>query len=228
VQQARASISAIQARIADRVLRAPFAGRVGLRNISVGELVEVGDTIVTLDDSRRIKLDFSVPAVYLPELKPGLPIEARADALGDTPFRGELTSVDTRVDPVTRAVQVRAVLPNPDGRIVPGVLMRVDLLRNTRQALVIPEAALVPQGDRQFVLVRANKDGTDVAEKRPVQIGARLAGRVEVVEGLAAGEQVISHGAIKVKPGSAIRILAVDDGSTDLSAHIKGNTVQAP
>lgn len=228
VEQARASIGAIQARIADRVLRAPFAGRVGLRNISVGELVEVGDTIVTLDDTRQIKLDFTVPATYLAELKPGLPIEAHSEALGDTPYRGELTAVDSRVDPVTRAVQVRAVLPNAEGRIVPGVLMRVDVLRNTRPALVIPEAALVPQGEQQFVLVRSDKDGTAVATRKPIRIGARMAGRVEVVEGLAAGEQVITHGAIKVKPGDPIRILAVDDGQTDLSTYIQGKTLKAP
>jgi len=228
VAQARASIKAIQARIDDRTVRAPFAGKVGLRHISVGALVEVADPIVTLDDTQVIKLDFTVPAVFLAELHTGMPIEARARALGEQVHQGEVASIDSRVDPVTRSVRVRALLPNPDGQIVPGVLMRVDLLRNRREALVIPEAALLPEGDRQFVLVRVQRDGGDAVARRPVEIGARLAGRVEVTSGLAAGEQVVTHGAIKAKPGSAVRVLAVDDGSTDLSEIIKGKTLGEP
>jgi len=228
VAQARASIRAIQARIDDRTVRAPFAGKVGLRHVSVGALVEAADPIVTLDDTRVIKLDFTVPAVFLAELSTGMPIEASARALGDQVYQGTVSSVDSRVDPVTRSVRVRALLPNADGQIVPGVLMRVDLLRNRREALVIPEAALLPQGERQFVLVRSEKDGKDTVARRPVQIGARLAGRVEVIDGLSVGEQVVTHGAIKVKPGSAVRVLAVDDGSTELSEIIKGKTLGEP
>ena len=138
LEQAEASITAIKTRISDRVIRAPFDGIVGLRNISVGALVETGDLIATLDDTRQIKLDFSVPSVFLSELKPGLKIKARAVALDNREYMGEVKSIDSRVDPVTRSIQVRALLPNPDGSIIPGILMQVDLLRNTRQALVIP------------------------------------------------------------------------------------------
>ena len=227
VQQARASISAIQARIDDRTVRAPFAGIVGLRHISVGGLVEAGSAVLTLDDTSLIKLDFTVPEVFLPELRPGLKIEARAAALGlDHIYYGELKSIDSRVDPATRSLQVRALLPNSEGRIVPGILMQVDLLRNTRQAPVIPEAALLPQGEKQFVMVRAQKDGKDVANRKLVQIGARLAGRVEVVSGLQAGEQVLTHGNNKARPGGEIKVLAVDDGSQDISAIIKGKTLE--
>lgn len=104
--QADASITAIKARISDRVIRAPFDGVVGLRNISVGALVETGDLIATLDDISRIKLDFSVPAMFLGELKPGLKIKARAMTLGSQEFLGEVKSIDSRVDPVTRSVKV--------------------------------------------------------------------------------------------------------------------------
>ena len=145
----RCRITAIKARISDRVIRAPFDGVVGLRDISVGALVESGDLIAALDDTSQIKLDFSVPAVFLAELKPGLKIKAHATALGNKEYRGEVKSIDSRVDPVTRSVQVRAILPNPDGSILPGILMQVDLLRNTRQAIVIPEAALLPLANRQ-------------------------------------------------------------------------------
>ena len=221
LEQADASISVIKTRISDRIITAPFDGTVGLRNISVGALVETGDLIATLDDTRKIKLDFSVPSIFLAELKPGLKIKARAAALGNKEFLGEVKSIDSRIDPVTRSIQVRALLPNADGSIIPGILMQVDLLRNTRQARVIPEAALLPLADRQYVMVRVDKDGIDTVEKRQVKIGLRLPGYVEVLDGLSAGEQVVTHGNSKVQPGDKLDVMAVDDGSIDISSIIK-------
>ena len=220
--QADASISAIKARISDRVIRAPFDGMVGLRYISVGALVETGDLITTLDDTSQIKLDFSVPAMFLAELKPGLKIKARATALDNKEYLGEVKSIDSRVDPVTRSVQVRAVLQNPDGSILPGILMQVDLLRNTRQAIVIPEAALLPMANRQYVMVRVNKDGKDTVEKRDVEIGIRLPGYVEILAGLSSDEYVVTHGNSRLRPGDSLDVLAVDDGSVDIATIIKG------
>ncbi|NOQ88735.1 MAG: efflux RND transporter periplasmic adaptor subunit [Gammaproteobacteria bacterium] len=221
LEQAEAGITVIKSRISDRVIRAPFDGIVGLRNISVGALVETGDLIATLDDIRQIKLDFTVPSVFLDELKPGLKIKARAVALGNKEYLGEVKSINSRVDPVTRSIQVRALLPNPDGGILPGILMQVELLRNTRQALVIPEAALLPLADRQYVMLRVKKDGKDTVEKKQVKIGLRLPGYVEILDGLSANEQVVTHGNNKVKPGDVLDVLAVDDGSVDISSIIK-------
>lgn len=221
LEQADASITGIKTRISDRVIRAPFDGIVGLRNISVGALVETGDLIATLDDTRQIKLDFSVPSVFLTELKPGLKIRARAVALDDREYMGEVKSIDSRVDPVTRSIQVRALLPNPDGSIIPGILMQVDLLRNTRQALVIPEASLLPLADKQYVMLRVDKDGKDTVEKKQVHIGLRLPGYVEIINGLSEGEQVVTHGNSKVRPGDVLDVMAVDDGSVDIASIIK-------
>jgi membrane fusion protein (multidrug efflux system) len=222
LEQAEASINAIKTRISDRIIRAPFDGTVGLRNISVGALVETGDLIATLDDTSQIKLDFTVPAMFLAELRPGLKIKARATALDNREYLGEVKSINSRVDPVTRSVQVRAILPNPDGSIIPGILMQVDLLRNIRQALVIPEAALLPMADRQYVMVRVDKAGKDTVEKREVQIGIRLPGYVEILSGLTAGEYVVTHGNSKVRPGDSLDVLAVDDGSVDIATILKG------
>jgi membrane fusion protein (multidrug efflux system) len=222
LEQAEASINAIKTRISDRIIRAPFDGVVGLRNISRGALVETGDLIATLDDTSQIKLDFTVPAMFLAELQPGLKIRARATALGNREYRGEVKSIDSRVDPVTRSVQVRAILPNPDGSIIPGILMQVDLLRNIRQALVIPEASLLPLANRQYVMVRTNRDGKDTVEKREVQIGIRLPGYVEILDGLSTGEYVVTHGNSRVSPGDILDVLAVDDGSTDIATILKG------
>lgn len=222
LEQANASIKSIQARIDDRIIRAPFDGTTGLRELSVGTLIESGDTVVTLDDTRTIKLEFSVPAVFLAELKTGLKIEARTGSIANKTYTGEIKSVDSRVDPVSRSVKVRAILENTDGRILPGILMQVDLLRNLRNALVIPEAALLPSGNKQFVMVRKTANNKDLVEQREITIGTRIPGWVEVLSGLLLSEQVITHGNDKVQHGAAIKILAVDDGKVDISKIIKG------
>ena len=210
---ARALLVAIESRLADRLVKAPFAGVLGLRNISPGALVEPGDLITTLDDDSLMKLDFSVPSVFLPDLEPGLRIEAQARAYGDRRFAGEIRSIDSRVDPVTRSIQVRALFPNPDRTLKPGVLMQVALLRNPRDAMVVPESALLHQGRDHFVIAVA--DG-DVAEQRQVRIGARRPGSVEVLDGLTAGDRIITHGNDKVRSGQQVVVQAVDDGTRSL------------
>ncbi|MEJ2691970.1 MAG: efflux RND transporter periplasmic adaptor subunit [Candidatus Thiodiazotropha sp.] len=149
---AHARLAAIDSRLSDRLIRAPFAGVLGLRNISVGALVEAGDTITTLDDDSVMKLEFAVPSVYLPSLQPGLPIRARTRAYGERVFAGEVKVVDSRVDPINRSVLVRAMLPNSERLLKPGMLMTVELLNNRRQSLVIPESALMPKGREHFVM----------------------------------------------------------------------------
>lgn len=215
-ETARARVAAIESRLADRMIRAPFAGVLGLRDISVGELVTPGDRLVTLDDDTIMKLDFTVPATFLEVLAPDLAIEATSPAwLGET-FAGKITAVDSRIDPTTRAVRVRALLPNPRQRLKPGLLMQVQINRPERQALFIPEEALMPQGERQFVLGVNREDNNKVA-RHEVGIGARWPGRVEITAGLAPGDAVITHGAQKVRPGQTVVIGAVDDGSRPLS-----------
>ena len=226
VEEAQANISAIQARINERIIRAPFNGIVGLRQISIGSRVEAGSLITTLDDTSTIKLDFGIPAIYLAQLKPGMEIIALAAATGKTEFHGTVKSIDSRVDPVTRSVQVRALLPNSEGLIIPGMLMHISLLQNTRKALLIPETALLPLGEKQFVMLRAHKDGEDVAEQRQVHIGIRIPGKVEILQGLEEQDQVITHGSSKVKPGKPIKVLAVDDGTRSLDDLIKGRVLK--
>ncbi len=211
---ARAVLVAIESRLADRLVKAPFDGVLGLRNISPGALVEPGDLITTLDDDRVMKLDFTVPSVFVTDLKPGLAIEARASAYGDQVFEGVIRSIDSRVDPVTRSIQVRAMIPNPDRTLRPGVLMQVELLRNPRETLVVPESALLQQGKEHFVM-RVGED--DKVERVQVRIGARRPGQAEVVDGLAAGQRVITHGNDKVRPGQSVRVQALDDGTRTLS-----------
>lgn len=221
---ARARLTAVESRLADRLIKAPFDGVVGLRDVSVGTLVEPGDVITTLDDDRVMKLDFTVPSAYLSALAPGLPVVGNTRAYGDRRFEGEVRSVASRVDPVTRSVVVRAVLPNPDRSLKPGMLMKVVLLTNPRESVSIPEEALAPLGPRHFVNV---VDGSDPprALQREVAIGARQPGFVEILDGLSPGERVITQGVIKLRPGQAILIQAVDDGSRTLHELLQADSV---
>jgi membrane fusion protein (multidrug efflux system) len=213
LETARASLAALESRLADRLVRAPFDGVLGLRKISPGALVEPGDEITTLDDDSVMKLDFSVPSVFLPDLKAGLRIAAAARAYGNRSFEGEVSGIDSRVNPVTRSIQVRAILPNADRVLKPGVLMRVELLRNPRTSPVVPEDALQQLGEDHFVVVIG---ADEKAERRPVTIGTRVPGFVEITEGLASGDRIITHGNDKARPGQPVTIKALDDGSGKL------------
>jgi membrane fusion protein (multidrug efflux system) len=198
-----ARVAAANARLEDTVVRAPFNGRVGLRRVSVGSLVNPGTVITTLDDTSVIKVDFGVPENFLGSLRDGLPVVALAAAFPGREFEGKVGSVDSRVDPVTRSLTVRALMPNPDNLLKPGMFLNVRLARDERDALIIPEAALVPEQSRQFVFVAAEGQ----AQRREVQIGTREPGRVEIVAGLQAGERVVVEGTQKIRDGVVIHEL---------------------
>lgn len=226
-ETARARLTAIESRLADRLIRAPFAGVVGLRDLSVGALVEPGDLITTLDDDRVMKIEFPVPSTYLDLLRPGLAIVATARAWPGREFSGNVKSIGSRIDPVTRAVRVRGLLPNPERLLKPGLLMQVELHSNPREALVIPEDALMPLDDRQFVLVVDAADGNSV-RRQQVRIGNRRPGEVEILDGLAAGDLIVSQGTLKLRPGERVHIAAVDDGSRPLPALLQALSPNKP
>lgn len=215
-ETAIARMRAVESRMRDRLIIAPFSGVVGLRNISVGALVQPGTPITTLHDNSVMKLDFNVPAVFLPALKEGLPITAKATAFGDREFKGEVSAIDSQIDPVTRSITVRAILPNEGEVLKPGLLMSVALYKNQRQALVIPEKALVSEADKTYVFVIEERDGQTVAVKRFVTIGSRRVGEVEIIDGLKAGEMIVSEGMMKISDGEAITVAAVDQGDETL------------
>ena len=217
---ARARLEAIESRLGDRVIKAPFAGVVGLRQISVGALVNPGEAITTLDDDRVMKLDFPVPSVFLPSLEKGLAIEARAQAWPDQVFSGRVAAVDSRVDPLTRSVLVRALIDNPDRRLRPGLLMQVALLSNARSALVVPEEALEPEGRQQYVWqVQADSSVVRV----PVQVGSRQPGRAEILSGLQEGDRVVIHGHQKIRPGVTVTP-RLYDGSQSIAEMLRTET----
>jgi membrane fusion protein (multidrug efflux system) len=200
----RAAVDAAESRLAETVVRAPFAGRVGLRRVSVGSLVGPTTVITTLDDTDPIKVDFEVSETAFSLLAEGLPIEATSAAWPDTVFLGRVVSIDTRIDPVSRTVTLRALLPNSDDLLRPGMFLTVRVLRRDVTALMVPEQALIPEQSRQYVLVVG--DG-GVVEKREVQAGRRWPGAVEIVTGLSGGEMVIAEGTQKARPGDTVSVL---------------------
>ena len=199
-----ARLRAAQARFEQTLVRAPFAGRVGLRQVSPGGLVSPGDVITTLDDLSRVRLDFTVPESFLGVLRSGLQIRAQSVAFEGRLFEGTVATIDTRVDPVTRAVTIRADLPNDDGLLKPGMFLTVRLAGQSRARVVVPEAALVPEGDRQMVYTV--RDGR--SWRTEVTVGRRLRGEVEILEGLKPGDEVVVEGTQKVAHGGRVTTAA--------------------
>jgi membrane fusion protein (multidrug efflux system) len=169
--------------------------------VSVGALVAPGTVITTLDDDRTIKLDFTVPEAALSSIAVGQEVGATSDAWPGQNFAGRIANIDSRIDPETRAVRVRAELPNPDGKLRPGMLLRVRVELPAHPALVVPELA-VQQEAEQSSVYRVERDGT--AALVPVKLGLRQNGIVEVVSGLKAGDRVVVEGTVKLHPGSRV------------------------
>jgi membrane fusion protein (multidrug efflux system) len=215
-----ARVAAARSRVDDTVIRAPFDGRVGLRRVSVGSLVEPGTVITTLDDLRTIKLDFTVPERVLATMRPGLDVQATSVAYPGQSFAGRVAGVDSRVDPQTRSVTVRATMPNERGLLKPGMFLTVKLAHGEADVLVVPEESLVPeQGDVYVYVVR---DG--VASKRKVQTGQRQVGTVQVTAGLEPGEFVVTEGTQKLRDGANVEIVEGGASRTRAASAAAGDT----
>ena len=223
LRQAEADIQAIEAQLANYQIKAPFSGRVGFRNISVGALVTPGMNLVTLDKLDVMKLDFSVPEVFLGRLSPGLMLNATTAAYPDEIFSGEIATIGTRVDPVTRSINVRAELDNANGRLRPGMLMEVVVQQHVRDTIVIPEAAIEPSGDRHFVMLIEQGDDATRLTRREIVIGERRNGEVEILEGLSAGDLIVVHGLQLARDGQEARLIGITDDETGIRALLEAD-----
>ncbi len=204
---ATARVNAGASRAEDRTLRAPFAGVVGLRSASPGQFVRPGDQIGTLDDLSQIKLDFDVTETQIARLREGVAIIAHSAAFPDRSFAGTIANVDSRVDPATRTVRVRAMLPNQDGVLRAGMLLTVEVRSNPREALAAPEIAILDRADGAYVdRVESGEGGARTAELVRLQAGLRNGGMVEVLGGLSEGDMVITEGVQSVRPGQPVRL----------------------
>ena len=203
VAAARGAANEANASISDRVVRAPFSGQVSLRRISVGAVVSAGDEIATVSDVSSIKLDFTVPETMLANVQVGQTVIAKSAAFPDLQTEGKIQAIDPVVNPQTRTATLRAVLSNRSGRLKPGMLLSVTLASRARTSVAVPELALVREGDTSFVYVV----GSDNKAKRlPVITGGRDGNVVEVIDGLAAGDKIVTEGVVKLTDGAKVRV----------------------
>jgi len=210
-ESARAQADQAQAMIGDRIIRAPFAGYVSLRRISPGAIVQAGTEIATIADLGEIKLDFEVPETMLSSLSDGQTIFATAAAYPQQRFSGKIASISPIVDPATRSVLVRARLPNPDHRLLPGMLMTVAVQAAPRQQLAVPELSVVSEGDSRYVYVI---DAQSKARRVAVKTGTRMDGLVEITQGLKAGQRVVGEGVVKVSDGLTVHLAGKEKPAT--------------
>ena len=198
-----------EARLAKTRIVAPFPGLIGIRNVSVGDYVKEGQDLVNLEDVSSLKADFRLPERYFGRLKPGQSVEVTTDGRPGEVFKATVDAIDPLLDAAGRAVLVRAQLPNRDLRLRPGMFARVRVIVGDRHdALVVPEEALVPAGSDQFVIRVI--DGK--AERVKIQIGARRGAKVEVLEGLKAGDLVVTAGQLKIRDGAPVKVVEPGGG----------------
>lgn len=200
----QARLNTVVARLRDRLIRAPFDGVLGFRQVSPGTLLSPNSVITSIDDISVIKLDFTVPETFLGTMKPGARIVAQSASYPDREFVGEVRTVGSRVDPVTRAIAVRAHIPNEDRALRPGMLLTVDVVMAERTSLVVSENAVFQVQDRAYVY---RLDG-NVARQTQIEVGDRRFGIVEVVSGLSEGDMVVSEGIVKLRDGMKVRLPA--------------------
>lgn len=182
---------------------APFSGIIGLRHVSIGEYITAGQALVNLEAIDPVKADFRVPEKFLPAIRVGQTIRIKVDAFPGEGFEGKVYAIDPRLDVAGRSLVVRAMVPNKDKRLRPGLFARVTVLLQLKEdALSVPEQAIVPQGDSQFVFKIV--DGKVQLTK--VVTGTRRDGMVEIVEGLKVGDQVVTAGQLKIRDGTPVSI----------------------
>ncbi|EWY41690.1 secretion protein HylD [Skermanella stibiiresistens SB22] len=204
---AEARVAAERQRLRDRTTNAPFAGVVGLREVDVGARVTDTTVLTRLDDLAVIELEFQVPERYFGTIRQGQPVQATSTAFPDTVFAGSVAAIDTRIDAVSRSFRVRAELPNSEARIPGGLFMLARITLVTRpDAILIPEEAVVPEGRSTFVYRITGAPDEPRAERIEVRLGQRRVGEVEVVEGLRAGDRVVTAGLQRLRPGAPVRL----------------------
>ena len=165
-----------------------------------------GDVITSLDDTRIIKLDFTVPERFLASLRPGLQVEAVTSAYPGEVFAGAIAQVDSRIDPVTRAVTVRAEIANEDARLLPGQLMAVEIERDVRRSPAIPGSAITRYLDDSFVFVLIEEDESARIERRRIVLGRREGSMVEVTTGVEDGDLIVRDGVHRIREGMRVSI----------------------
>lgn len=210
-----------QENLAKRQIVAPFSGKLGLRQVSLGAYVKPGDVLTTLDDMDTIKVDFAISERHLPTVEQGQTVFAESVAYPGMQFTGIITNVDSRIDPTTRSFNIRTEIDNTQQQLRPGMLLTVTLQKRVLSTLVIDEKALVPDHENQFVFKVV--DGKAV--KTQVIIGERRPGKVQILSGITEDEEIVVQGTLRIRNGSALRILSTNNAPT---SNAKSTQTQQP
>ena len=193
----------MEARIAKATIKAPFSGTLGLRMVSVGDYVKEGQDLVNLESLDTLKVDFRVPELALSQLRDGQLLQIALDAVPDKVYEGKVVAINPLIDANGRSIVIRAQVPNKDGKLRPGMFARVRLFTSgSKDTLVVPEESLFPVGEDKYVY----KVVQGKATRQKVEIGVRLEGRVEIMNGLAPEDVVVTAGTIKLREGAAVTI----------------------
>lgn len=198
-----AQLVSARAKVSDLVIRAPFSGILGFREVSQGAYVNAGSSITNLDDVSRIKVDFHLPERLLTHINVGQRVSAANTAYQDKMFIGKITAIDSRVDSTTRTIKVRAIINNYSLKLHPGMLLNIIVLLDVETILQLPESTIIPIENKHYVFIENNGK----AVRKTIQIGRRHRGLVEVVSGLVAGENVVVEGALKLRDGTEINVI---------------------
>lgn len=193
--------------VEDRRVTAAFAGRVGLADVDVGQMVTTDTILTSLDDLQSIDVTFSLPENYLAEVRPGQAVEATSSAYPERRFTGTVRAIGTRIDALSRSFAVRATIPNEDRALATGMFMGVSIVLEERRSIGVPEVAVINEGDRAYVFVAEE----ETARRRDVEIGLRQGDSVEVLSGLDEGQPVIVSGIQSLGDGEPIEV--VDGGA---------------
>ena len=207
-QVAEARLKLAQARLSKMRIVAPFDGVVGIRGVSLGDYVKDGTDLVNVEDIRNLKVDFRLPERSLSQIQVGQVVEVVADALPGLPWQGQIEAINPRIDANGRSLELRARLDNASGKLRPGLFVRVRVIVGERNGLLVPEEAIVPQGEEFYVY----KVVDGAARRVAVKIGVRRAAQVEIVQGVAAGDQVVTAGMRLSRDGQPVRVLSSGNG----------------
>ncbi|MBS7779287.1 efflux RND transporter periplasmic adaptor subunit [Acidovorax sp. CCYZU-2555] len=198
-----------EAQIAQKAIRAPFAGVLGIRRVHEGQYLNPADAVVSLVDARTLHANFALDEQASPQLKPGQAVTLRIDAYPERRFSARITAVDPLIAR-SRTVQLQATLGNADGALRPGMFAQVEVARpDARQALTLPETAVTYTAYGETVFIAQPGEGQALSVKRiAVTTGARQGGRVQIVSGLSAGDKVVTSGQLKLVDGMAVEAVA--------------------
>jgi multidrug efflux system membrane fusion protein len=213
LDEARAQIGKTESIIAQKLIRAPFTGKLGIRQIDLGQYLNPGAPIVTLTDLSMLYVNFTLPAYQRPEIKVGQNVEVRSDAYPGRVFTAKITTIEPQMSPDTRTISIQATLPNPEGALLPGMFVDAKVvLPSQPDTMVLPETAVeyTLYGDSVFVIRDKGKDGNGKpileAVRTPVKTGTRWNGKVAILGGLKPGERVVAAGQIKVQDGATVAV----------------------